>query len=379
MTKKFVYLETKRPSSKLSIVEIVDEIKRAIIQLSESDFYETENMQGFLVEQSIIGESEPAEPWNLVPARVKDIKESIYKTSKCRSLKEIVSLRQGVTPGGGSLEIFLVDEDVAVTLEPQLVRFAITAEDISDWTVGNTGKYLIYPYRGGRKPFNLGHLDHNLSEEDAKKEIDRLIVNRKIKQPRTAKYLAGFFESLAHRGYKKKSIREHGLQWYEYYWPRDSSLIGGFPKIVTRRMTKDVMFALDDKGMLPTDGVEVLIPKAASPLKKAFQSAAPDIGARDQLVYLLSILNSKIVEFLLKSTSDFWQGNYFAVREDFLKGIPVRLPQKSTLETIQSIIAKAKDVFSGHAHPGEVDSVVFKLYGQEENFQQIESYLRSKR
>jgi len=109
-------------------------------------------------------------------------------------------------------------------------------------------------------------------------------------------------------------------------------------------MTKEVEFSLDTTGVLPTDGCIAVIPKSKSAITERLVSLGmkQHEGFEATNYYLLSLLNSSIVKFLLKSTADFWQGNFYQVQEEFLNLIPVRVPDRSCLQEVEEIISLAK-------------------------------------
>ncbi len=378
MTDEFLYVETRSSASRISLQRLVKELQEAVGTDSKSDLHKLAHSHAFWVRQSAIKDSDPENPWNLVPRFVEDIKNAIYKTSGSVPLEKITDFRQGVTPGGGALRIFLISRSVASSLERAMVRPAIEASDIIGWQVTSKNKFLIYPYLSERQAVNLGHLDHALTDQQAHEEIDKRFARGEIDYPRTARYLSQYFVSLAQRAFEKKTLAEHHREWYEYWRSREPEVQTSAPKIVTRRMTRDVQFALDRGGVLSTDGVELLLPKPGNPLARAFQAHREEINSADWLLYLIAILNSSVVKFLLKSTSDFWQGNYYAVRKDFLKTIPIPLPRRHNVMLIRKVVKEANRIVKGNKDGRKADKFVFDLFDQSESRDSISAYLSLK-
>jgi len=295
-------------------------------------------------------------------------------------LGKICDLAQGVTPGGGCLDIYLVSSEEAENLEARCLRPAIEANDVRNWVI-KVSKWLIYPYDDSGKKFNFGKLDLNISQERAESEIDKLIVSGAIAYPKTGAYLVSHFARLSQRMFEKKTLSDYGKSWYEYHRPRDVNLLCKSPKIVTRRMTKDVEFSLDVDGVLPTDGCIAMILRSKNDIVENLVALGmkPDEAVENACYYLLSFLNSTIVKFLLKSTADFWQGNYYQVREGFLSDIPVRLPDRSCVKEINEIVKLAKMVTYGKdSKIEEIDNLVFKLYKQESTKIEIQQFLATR-
>lgn len=145
-------------------------------------------------------------------------------------------------------------------------------------------------------------------------------------------------------------------------------------------MTKNVEFSLDVNGVLPTDGCIVVIPRSKNHIVTNLVSLGMKTAEaiESACYYLLAILNSTLTEFLLKSTADFWQGNYYQVREGFLRGIPIRLPSKSCFREISRIVKLAKMIALGKDSIEEIENLLFKLYKQESAKNEIRRFLATR-
>jgi len=376
---RFVFLETKEKAKRLKIDELADVIRQALDSLSQGE-YESEYVRVYWLSQDVL-KGDPELPWSLTSPRENLVKKTIYETRNCISVARVCELAQGVTPGGGCLDIYLVSSDVAKVLEAECLRPAIEADDISTWAIKNVGKWLIYPYEEAGKVINFGKLDLNLSLERAKSEIDKRIVSGEIAYPKTARYLVSHFARLSQRIFEKKTLSDFGKNWYEYHRPRDGNLLCKAPKIVTRRMTKEVEFSLDMIGVLPTDGCIAIIPRRKNAIAEHLMSLGMNQQEALETVtyYLLSLLNSSIVKFLLKSTADFWQGNFYQVREEFLNHIPVRIPDKSCFEDVKEIVTLAKMVTCGEdSKIAEIEKLLLKLYKLESKQTEIQQFLATR-
>lgn len=376
----FVFLETRRLARQLRLGELTTIIREGIDSLSQGE-YDSEYVSAYELPQDVL-KGDPNLPWSLTSSRVHSLKEAIYATGDCVSLGKVCHLAQGVTPGGGCLDVFLVRSGVASNLEAKCLRPAVEAEDIETWSIKKTDKWLIYPYDEAGNPLDFGKLDLNLSEEKANSEIDRLIVSGAVGCPKTAKYLVSHFGRLSPRIFEKKTLSDYGKNWYEYHRPRNANQLCEAPKIVSRRMTKEVEFSLDVNGVLPTDGCIAVTLRAENDIVEDLESLGmeKDEAHDTAIYYLLSILNSSITRFLLKSTADFWQGNYYQVQEGFLDSIPVKSPDTSCLKEVKKIAGLARMVTRGQdSGIAEIESLLFKLYGQELKAGEIEQFLAKRR
>jgi hypothetical protein len=374
----FLFLETRKPSSHLKVQALAETIRQAI-DASLEDEYKSDYMHAFWLPQDNL-RGNPKLPWSLASPKEDLIKKAIYATKNCTKMGKICDIIQGATPGGGCLGVYLVSSKVAKELETECIRPAIEADDITGWIIKDVNKWLIYPYDEAGQAMNFGNLDLSLTQEKAITDIEKRIVTGEIKYPKTAIYLVSHFANLSQRSFEKKNLSEFSKKWYEYHRPRDGKLLSTVPKIVTRRMTKEGQFSLDNEGVLPTDGCIAVALKR----KNDFAENLLNLGmnqneaAEATLFFVLSFLNSSLVKFLLKTTADFWQGSFYQVQEEFLKALPLRKPDKACLQDIRTIVALAKQVVQGEASRIiEIERLLFKLYRIESRENEIRQYLET--
>jgi hypothetical protein len=293
--KSFIFVEVKHqahnlPRDKL-INKIVDSIRPAPTKEFDSEF-----VKAYELPSSVI-QGDPKKPWNLSSPKDSFLRIVVLTVKDSLPLSDLCEVTQGVTPGGECLDVFLVDETTAGRLEKDCVRPALEAGDVVLWRLKETGKWLIYPYSDDGTPLDLGKIDLDLTSEKAKSELDKLIVAGAVKYPKTARYLIESFSKLSSRVFEKGRLSDYGKEWYEYHRQREATILCASPKIVTRRMTKEVQFSLDNHGTLPTDGCFAIVPKPNNALSKRLEG----LGVKDVDIpkfesnYLLSILNSAIV------------------------------------------------------------------------------------
>jgi TaqI-like C-terminal specificity domain len=372
-----MYVEVKRQGRSLTRDQLVGQIADSVRSMSKAAF-ESEFIRAYELPTSVI-QADPRRPWNLSSPKDSLLRRIVLSAKGSLPLGDLCDIKQGVTPGGGCLDVFLVDENTANMLEGDCIRLALEADDIITWRQGETGKRLIYPYDDNGKPLDLGKISLDLAPEKAKSELDRRIVAGSLKYPKTARYLIENFPRLSSRIFEKGRLSDYGKEWYEYHRPREAAMLRKTPKIVTRRMTKAVQFSLDNHGVLPTDGCFAIIPRDGNALSERLEdlglkrSDIPDFES----VYLLSILNSAIVRFLLKSSADFWQGGFYQVREEFLESIPVKLPIKENLADVKSIVKYVIDSkFEGNVQ--YVDKRLLEYYGLAAKQNQISEFLKAR-
>lgn len=373
----FVFVEVKRVANSLTKDQLVSKIADSARAASKGAL-DSEFVRAYELPVSVI-RADPRKPWNLSSPRDSSLKKLVLSSKGSLPLGDLCDVAQGVTPGGGCLDVFLVDKSTASELEKECVRPALEADDVVSWRLGETGKWLIYPYDDRGKALGLGKIDLDLASEKAKSELDRLIVGGSIKYPKTALHLIQNFLRLSGRVFEKGKLSDYGKEWYEYHRPREAEMLCKAPKIVTRRMTKEVQFSLDNRGVMPTDGCFAIVPKSENALFERLKN----LGVKESdisefgLVYLLSVLNSAIVRFLLKSSADFWQGGFYQVREEFLKSIPVKLPSKANMADMKSIVKHASAMGS-ERKAGDIEKRILEYYGLASKKSQIYEFLEAR-
>jgi len=353
----FLFSETKKPSAGLTLEVLASDIRKGFATLSEKEIYESDHAICYSLPQSRV-HGDPEKPWDLSSPEVSNLKKRILTTGASQRLDRIMEFDQGVTPGGGCLDVFLTRSPH--DFESDLVFPCVEAEDIVGWKLGEPAKWIIYPYRKDGKKVDLGRLSLDLSQDKAQSEVDGLIARRIIKHPKTAMFLVTHYSRLAVREAEKKSWKDYGKEWYEYHRPRTASVMLGIPKIITRRMTRDIEFSFDDTGFIPTDGCIALTPRKGNDWFRQMRNRG--FSDRDALVFCLALLNSSIMKFLIRHSMDSWQGGYYQVRDDTLAGVPVKNPTDRNEEMFKKAIIAANGALEGRAESDETESAILQLY-----------------
>jgi hypothetical protein len=292
--------------------------------------------------------------WNLNPPPEIEVpaRKGIFRVF------DLFDPRQGVTPGG-CLDIFLMDEARAreLKLERKLVHRSVKSREFERWRTAHKGRVLLYPYvvKDGeavpafRRPGSgADALDFEEAYDDQEKEIrrgkalDKVVIEKIlahriamgiVKFPETARYLAGNYDLLSERVFKKRNIREFNRQWYEYLWPRDPKLaLGAVPRIICPRLVKAVRFSLDCEGYLSDDGCQYLFPRDGSTSRfdgfrrDLSEALGREVLKDDAVLYCLAFLNSPHAQERLVSGRLPTPKGFYQVSEDFLKEICVALP-----------------------------------------------------
>ncbi len=239
-----------------------------------------------------------------------------------------------------------------VTLEPDLLRPFLGAEDIRRYEIVPSTKVLLVPYDSQQTPNG------------------RLIPASKLEKqcPQTWRYLKACEVVLRNR----ENDRMDGPGWYGYIYPKNLALIDA-PKILVPDIVESPSFVLDAKGGTAfVSGYAITLPA-----KSAIH-----------FPLLLGLLNSSLLGLFLKDVSTTLRGGWYRPFPQFMAQIPIKLPEspeekklgERIIESVQAIMkAKLKlrdDRLSDrerNALDGEVDSAehrideaVLRLYGVKE-------------
>jgi hypothetical protein len=162
-----------------------------------------------------------------------------------------------------------------------------------------------------------------------------------------AAYLIKHYEDLEGRIFKKKNIRKFNRRWYEYIWPRDPRIVLSKPKIISPRLSKEVRFAIDTKGILPQDSCVCLVPtsktgSAWSKLEKELSAVLEEkVTSADMLKYCLPFLNSKYAQERFTTGHRPRPGEVYAVTESMLREILVPPPKgKQATASILDLVSR---------------------------------------
>jgi len=198
-------------------------------------------------------------------------------------------------------EEYIIEKDLLVPI--------LKSSDIHRYFISAGNYYVIFPYKyvGKKGPeFNAEFI-----EED----------EMKTKYPKTFEYLVKkrHFLETREEGRWKGSTR-----WYEYSRAQN---FGCHPllKIITPGISTDADYALDEEGYYIDRGSYGIILKE---------------GVDISYKYLLALLNSKVLDFVLKSTSPFISGGYYSYQTKYLNNLPIKIATKTQMDEIELLVDK---------------------------------------
>ena len=195
-------------------------------------------------------------------------------------------------------------------LERNLVHPLIKGGDSRNYVMGNSSLAIIFPYRE-----NAGGKVSLIPESQIKKEFplvyNYLTQNKKLLQSRD-------------NGKMKED------SWYGF--SRNQALdVINTPKLFTPDISPSASYSIDEKGeIFFTGGV----------------SGGYGIKVKEKLneYYILGLLNSKLLDWFLKSTSTQMRGGWYSYEAKYIKHLPVIVPTPANKGLVESIIGHVKSM-----------------------------------
>jgi len=180
-----------------------------------------------------------------------------------------------------------------------------------------------------------------------------------LRYPKTYSYLLEFKNLLQNRG----SERMEYESWYAYWCPR---LIRKFktPKILTQVLASKANYTIDESGKTlfvggGNAGGYGIIPKRGIRIK-----------------YILALLNSSLLDHILRTTSTQFQGGFFSYARRFIEKLPIKLDNEEIQLKMEILvdeilaITSTDDYLNNPAKQAQVkeyerqiDQLVYGLYG----------------
>jgi len=304
------------------------------------------------------------------------------------SAADVLEPFQGVTVGGKNcLDIFLMfpDEAARRELEKELVHPVIKGHETIRWTMPELHHVIFYPYDvsddAGRRAFAIDlsevedkqmqaalkrtgiadalDFDHALDAREGeiarRKGVNRstvaeLLRHRNtlglVRYPHAAAYLVEHYEQLEGRIFKKRNIRTFNRRWYEYIWPRAPKVMFGKLKIIAPRLSKEVRFALDARGIVPQDSCIAMMPtkKTDRDYRRLHEQLTAATRKRamleDVLKYCLAFLNSDYAQHRFVTGRRPTPKGSYAMSEAVLREIPIAPPDTQTATTILNLVTQ---------------------------------------
>jgi len=261
-----------------------------------------------------------------------DSKDVLQKISKQMPLSKIGKCSYGIVSGADN--IFIVNESIieSENLEKGSLLPLIRANNCKRYDYANYDLQIIYPFKYEDEATVL------LSEEEFKS-----------KYPNTFKYLLSKKKSLEERKDSRKTF-EDSNKWYS---------LTRFGQLENFQKTK-IVFPGEQK-----------VPKFSIDNNQSGYSGARVFGItltdkKINLKYLLAILNSKVIAFVIHSTFPVKAGGYYSSSSTFVDKLPIIQlsadKQKPLIELVDKILEAKQKGSDTSILEAQVDEAVYNLY-----------------
>jgi hypothetical protein len=270
-----------------------------IIRKMKNERYIDESIEIFELKELLIEK----EGWIPLPEKENVVVTKIRKNATL-TLENLCKMRMGIHHA--PRDVLILDEDTIrkLDLERSYVKPLLEGKDVHKWKTSWRNLYIIFPHE-------------NINEKIVPIELD--------KAPNLKNYLEMNRKKLENRKFYRKKITQYGKQWYEIWNPFWFER----PKIITPHISQTNNFTYDDK-FYGNVNVYAIIPNNED---------------KDFALYLLGLLNSRVLEFYFKHISVFVSGQYYLYKHEYLGSLPIKLPKTPNEKEIASqIIQKVQSI-----------------------------------
>jgi len=237
-----------------------------------------------------------------------------------------------------------------VTLERDLLSLFLQGRDIRRYQILPSGKVVIIPYRIQGRKVSL------ILEKDLRKEY-----------PNTYKYLK---ENQPYLENRERGRMQGAKNWYAYVYPKNIEIMAT-PKLLVPDIANRAAFAFDVSGEYAfSSGYGITLKDSTS----------------ESFLYILGLLNSKLLDFYLKQISTTLRGGFFRYFTQFIEQLPIRsidfnnpadkakhdemvqlVDQRLTLQKQLNVtkMSQKKQHLQAQIESSEqqIDGLVYELYG----------------
>jgi len=279
--------------------------------------------------------------WQLESPQAVRLLEKLRKTGK--PLGEYVRGRfyNGVKTGLN--EAFVVDRVTRDKLisehqsSDSVLKQFLRGRDVKRWQIVSPDLWVIYiPWH-----FPL-HDDRGITSASKKAEAEF-----KKQYPAIYSHLERFKKDLAIRDKAETGIR---YEWYALARPRyESESAFGQPKIVIPTIEKNTAYGVDSRGHFSNDKTTICL--------------------ADDINFVLAVLNSKVLWWMIRKTAATKQGGFYEFKPMYVSALPIPSATPEQQHPIMGLVdrilaAKQRNPEADvSALEREIDELVYALYG----------------
>jgi hypothetical protein len=245
-----------------------------------------------------------------------------------------LGISEGIVTGHNEVFLLSIDRARELALEAEMIRPCIRGRQIRRFSLEDVTEVVIYPY---------GSNSHEVS----------VLPEVELKKYRHVwQYLSNSKSKLAGRGYFEASNK----RWYELWCQRDMQELSS-PKIVVAELADTSRFCIAGPEYFYGDTVCGI-------------TLRPDV--REDLRFVLALLNSKLIEYVFKKTTVPKANGFFIYKTMFLKNLPlVRInfadpDERAAHDQVVKLVERASVAASQGKGTGnlekEMDRHIYGLY-----------------
>lgn len=256
--------------------------------------------------------------YNFINSENKSLIDKCFNNPSLKDIAEEVAT--GISSGLDQAYVFSKDDISIKKLENELLKPLIIGGEINRYFIKPTSTKSIIYITNEHNIENFENIHNELLIHKLKLEKRREALNGKIK-------------------------------WFSLNWPRRQKLFEN-PKILIRQTANKIMAAFDvDKWYCLKSGLIVQLP----------------IGSKITYLYLLALLNSKLMDYLYRDLVNEDVRIFPEVKPIQLFKLPIKIADAKTLSQIDNlvdqIIELKKQDQDTTALEAEIDQIVYELYG----------------
>ncbi len=289
------------------------------------------------------------EKLSTMPVKLKDVAERMAQGIRT-SANEVYVLDLLSSPEGRTVSVYSDQLGARARIERKAVSLFLQGREIRRYVINPSGKAVLIPYELQRGKAGL------IPEPEMKSRFPRaynyLLMNKSVLQ-------------------KRERGRMRGRNWYAFVYPKNIELMQR-PKILVPDIADRASFALDNSGAFAfTSGYGITL--------------KPELSGSPQ--YILALLNSRLLDYYLKTVSTTLRGGFFRYFTQFIEQLPIRPIDFSNptdkarhdkmVTLVERMIQLNKRKHSGKLAPSqidrmdreiaatdeEIDNLVYELYG----------------
>lgn len=305
----------------------------------EHVLYGDSELQSFEISKSLVDLPIDGKTWNFISETESDIKAKMEQNRRC-FLSDLFDICVGIKTTADTVFVKPMTQKFidSERFENNVIYPLIQSFNVEKWTIswGKSAKdrYILYPH----------------------KEVNGSMTAIPLEEmPVAAAYLIKNGELLKKRKYLSESKTR---EWYECWVPQKLSKFQQ-PKIITRDIVSHNSFALDTEGRLCQGNTFFMTRKPS-----LFSSEYSSLNEEDYLMFMLGVLNSKVMEYYQKMISGCLYSQKYRYTTSNLNRWPIPFIGIDQAKNIAALVHELlQDSDKQQVIESEIDNIMYKCFG----------------